>query len=335
MKTAGRHISLFSSLFLVLNSVAACMAPGAASAQAPSSKTVSMRVAYPAGGPADVAARKTQVLLQSSLGQTVIVENVPGASGAIAAANVLNAASDGNTLLVTTGNDLILAPLAMAQVKYKPESYRLLGVLSITDFTLVTNAQHAFSSIDELVEAARKKPQKEITFGSWGYGSAPYLVAADFAASTGARVLDVPYKGAAPVIQALLGNEIDMAFVPLAPNVLELVRQGKIKAIGSASATRSPYLSGLPTLNEGKYLKQFVYSAWAALFAPASVPDPLAIRLNQSLVEVKKSEDFKRFLAESAALPDTPMTLAQADTFYRGEMQKFRAIAKAINLQAQ
>lgn len=335
MKTTGRRISLISSLFLALNSVAACLLPGAALAQTPSQKTVSIRVAYPAGGPADVAARKTQIPLQSLLRQTVIVENLPGASGSIAATNVLNAAPDGNTLLVTTGNDMILAPLAMAQVKYKPESYRLLSVLSTTDFMLVTNAQHSFSSVDELIEFARTKPQKDITFGSWGYGSAPYLVAADFASATGARVLDVPYKGAAPVIQALLGNEIDMAFVPLAPNVLELVRQGKIKAIGNASMTRSPYLTGLPTLNEGKYLKQFVYSAWAAVFAPANAPDAVSSRINQNLVEIKKSEDFKRFLADSAALPDTSMTLAQAETFYRGEMQKFRAIAKAINLQAQ
>lgn len=335
MTSIARRASLIAGLCGSLCSMAGFLAPAVATAQTASTKTVVIRVAYPAGGPADVAARKTQVPLQASLGQTVIIENVPGASGSIAASNVLNAAPDGNTLLVTTGNDLILAPLAMAQVKYKPENYRLAGVLSITDFTLVTNAQHAFSSVDDLIESARRKPQKEMTFGSWGYGSAPYLVAADFAASAGIRVLDVPYKGAAPVIQALLGNEIDMAFVPLAPNVLELVRQGKLKAIGSASSTRSPYLPNMPTLNEGKHLKQFVYSAWAALFIPASVPEPLAVRLNQSLVEVKKSEDYKRFLADSAALPDSPTTLVQAEAFYRGEMQKFRAIAKSVKLQAQ
>lgn len=100
---------------------AAALQPfGAALAQAPSSKPVVLRVAYPAGGPADVAARKIQLPLQAALGQTVIVENLPGAGGSIAAANVLNAPPDGQTLLVTTGNDMILSPLAMSQVKYKP-----------------------------------------------------------------------------------------------------------------------------------------------------------------------------------------------------------------------
>jgi len=322
-------------LIAAVSLAAASVLPSATLAQVPALKPVTLRVAYPAGGPADVAARKTQVRLQAALGQTIIIENISGANGSIGATSVLGAVPDGNTLLVTTGNDLILAPLVMKQVKYRPEDYRLLGVLSATDFTLVTNAQHAFSSVDDLIESARKNPHKEMTVGSWGHGSAPYLVGAAFSAASGVRVLDVPYKGAAPVIQALLGNEIDMAFVPLAPNVLELVRQGKIKAIGAASAKRSPYLAELPTLSEGKYLKQFIYGAWAAMFVPTAVPEAVATRLNQSLSEVKRSDDFKKFLVESAALPDNPMTLAQADSFYQSEMQKFRAIAKAIKLEAQ
>ena len=86
-------------------------------------------------------------------------------------------------------------------------------------------------------------------------------------------VLDVPYKGAAPVIQALLSQEIDMAFVPLAASVLELIRTGKIKAIGVASLKRNPYLPDVPTLSEGKHLKNFAYTAWAGVFVPTAVPE--------------------------------------------------------------
>ncbi|MDM0037394.1 tripartite tricarboxylate transporter substrate binding protein [Variovorax sp. J22G21] len=326
----GRH-------FLTACIVAAATLPPVTivHAQVPSSRPLVIRVAYPAGGPADVAARKIQVPLQAALGKPVIIENLPGAGGSIAANNVLTAAPDGQTLLVTTGNDMILSPLALSQVKYKPEQYRLLATILPTDFTLVTSADHAFSGIDALIERARKSDQKELTIGSWGHGSAPYLVGADFSASTNAHVLDVPYKGAAPVIQALLSREIDMAFVPLAPNVLELIRTGKINAIGVANTKRNPYLPKVPTLSEGKYLKNFVYSAWAAVFVPASVPEPVAASLHKSLAEITGSSDFQSFLKDSAALPVEPMTPVQSAAFYQAEIDKFRRIAKAVKLEPQ
>ena len=315
---------------------AAALQPfGAALAQGNPLKPMVLRVAYPAGGPADVAARKVQVPLQTALGQTVIIENLPGAGGSIAAASVLNAPPDGQTLLVTTGNDMILSPLAMSQVKHKPENYRLLATILPTDFTLVTSAEHSFANVDELIEHSKKAGGKELTVGSWGYGSAPYLVAADFGAATGARLMDVPYKGAAPVIQALLGREIDMAFVPLAPNVQELLRTGKIKAIGVANTRRNPYLPQVPTLNEGKVLKNFVYSAWAAVFIPASAPQATADRLGKALADIVKGEEFQRFLRDSAALPVEPMTLAQSAAFYQQEVDKFRRIAKLVKLEPQ
>jgi len=316
--------------------IAAALQPIAALAQSAASQgPLVLRVAYPPGGPADVAARKIQAPLQSALGQTVIVENVPGASGSIGATNVLNAAPDGHTLLVTTGNDLILAPLAISQVKYKPENYRLLTLIFPADFALVTNAQHSFAGPDDLIEQVRRIPGREFTIGSWGHGSAPYLVGADFSAATGVKLLDVPYKGAAPVIQALLSQEIDMAFVPVAASVLELVRTGKIKAIGVANTKRNPHLPDVPSLSESKYLKNFVYSAWAAVFVPASVPEATAARLNKELSEIVRREEFVRFLQDSAGLPVEPMTLGQAATYYQAELDKFRRIAKAIKLEPQ
>lgn len=304
-----------------------------AQAQA-SGRAAVMRVAYPAGGPADVAARKLQARLGALLNQPVIVENVPGAGGSIGAANVLGAPADGNTLLVTTGNDLILAPLAMSQVKYKPENYRLLASILPTDFTLVTNADHAYKNIDDLLERA-KMSGKELSFGSWGYGSAPYLVNAEFKHVTGIKVLDVPYKGAAPVIQALLSKEIDMAFVPLAPSVIDLIKTGKIKAIGVANLQRNPNLPGVPTLSEGKTVKNFVYSVWAGVFVPRTVPEATAQTLSRHLGEIVSSDEFQKFLQDSAALPVKALTLEQANSFYQAEIVKFKSIATRIDLTPQ
>lgn len=316
--------------------VAGAILSGLAQAQSFPSRTVSMRVAYPAGGPADVAARWVQRQLQVALGQTVIVENLPGAAASIGTTNVLNAAPDGHTLLVTTGNDAILAPLSIVQISYKPESLRLLAVIYPADFVLVTNPSHSFTGLDDFLARARAAWQKELTVGSWGHGSAPYLVAADFSLATGARLLDVPYKGVAPVVQALLSQEIDAAFIPVAANTVEMIRIGRIKAIGVANSQRNPHLPDVPTLGEGKsQLKNFVYSAWAGVFVPTSVPEAVAAKLNKHLAEIVKTDDFQRFLKDSAALPVEPMGLAQAAAYYRSETDKFRRVAQSIKLQPQ
>jgi tripartite-type tricarboxylate transporter receptor subunit TctC len=311
------------------------LASHGAVAQAGANRPLVLKVAYPPGGPADVAARQIQGPLQAATGQTVIVENAAGASGSIGATTVLNAPPDGQTLLVTTGNDLILAPMAISQIRYQPESYRLLTPLFPTDFALVTTTQHAFAGLDDLVEQGRKRRDKPLSVGSWGYGSAPYLVAADFSAATGVPVLDVPYKGAAPVVQALLGQQIDMAFVPLAASVVDLIKTGKVKAIGVASLKRNPHLPDVPTLSEGRHLKNFAYTAWAGVFAPATVSEAVASRLQKDLVQVVGREEFARFLKESAALPVEPMTLDQAAAYYAAELEKFRRIAKAVKLEPQ
>lgn len=307
---------------------------GAVHAQAGGKPTI-LRVAYPAGGPADVAARKLQQGLQSAVGHAVIVENQGGAGGSLGATSVLNAAPDGRTLLVTTGNDLILAPLAISQVKYKPDSYRLLATILPTDFVLVSSSNHSFKSLGDLLEKAKAPGAKELSVGSWGYGSAPYLVAADFSQSTGIQLLDVPYKGAAPVMQALLTREIDLAFVPLAPSVLDFIRQGKIRPVGVANVQRNPYLPEVPTLNETRHLKDFVYSAWAAVFVPAATPDATVRQLSKQLGELVSAPDFQQFLKDSAALPVKPMTLEEAAAFYGTELEKFRRIAKRSGIEPQ
>jgi len=317
--------------------LAACFVAfaGQALAQAFPSKVVMLRVAYPAGGPADVAARKVQPQLQAAFGQPVIIENLPGAGGSIAVKKVLNAPADGHTLLVSTGNDVILAPLTLQAANYKAESLRLVQTIFPTDFALVTNALHSFKNIDELIDYAKKPGQKELSVGTWGHGSAPHLVAEDFQALSGVKMMDVPYKGAAPVVQALLSNEIDVAFVPLAASVVALIEAGKIKPIGIANLKRNPYLPNVPTLNEGNVLKGFAYSAWAGIFVPSTMPAGAVSRISQQVGEIVSSPDFQKFLQESAALPVERMSLEQAATFYRSELDKFTRVAGAIKLQPQ
>lgn len=308
---------------LLVGGSAAIVAPRFVQAQ--SGKATVMRVAYPAGGPADSAARKLVAELGTALGGPTIVENLPGAGGAIGAASVLKAPADGQVLLVTTGNDLILAPLALASARYKPDAFRLVSVLLLSDFVLVANDSVSIKSIEELVATA---PQREFTFGSWGAGSAPSLVSSDFGFASGVRVMDVPYKGAAPVTQALLSREIEFAFVPLSPATVDLIRSGRIKAIGVANSQRNSQLPGVRTLAEsGGKLANFRHSVWAGIFCSGEVPEAVAKQVNEKINTVLRGTEYQRFLVDAGALPLNPGTLPEHADFYRAELQKLQTIA--------
>lgn len=318
----------------VLLGAAAIVTCGIARAQG--GKTTAIRVAYPAGGPADVAARRLVAGLGTALGGPAMVENLPGAGGSIGAASVLRAPANGQTLLVTTGNDLILAPLSLSGAKYKPESFRLLSVLLTTDFLLVASDSVPTRSVEEMVAASRAAPQREFTFGSWGPGSAPSLVGSDFKAASGVRLLDVPYKGAAPVTQALLSREIDFAFVPLSPAMVDLIRTGKVKGIAVANLQRNIHLPNVPTVAEsGGTLSKFQHTVWAGIFCSVEVSEALAKQVNEKFNAVLKTADYERFLTDSASLPMRFGSLAEHADFFRTELQKLQAIARRSGITRQ
>jgi tripartite-type tricarboxylate transporter receptor subunit TctC len=316
---------------LLFGGSAAILAPRLV--QAESGKATVMRVAYPAGGPADVAARKLVAGLGTALGGPAIVENLPGAGGAIGATSVLRAPADGQVLLVTTGNDLILAPLALASAHYKPDAFRLVSVIMPSDFVLAANDAVQIKSVEDLVAAAA---QREFTFGTWGPGSAPSLVSSDFRFASGVRVLDVPYKGAAPVTQALLSREIDFAFVPLSPATVDLIRTGRIKAIGVANSQRNSQLPNVRTLSEsGGKLGNFRHSVWAAIFCSGEVPEAVAKQVNEKVNTVLRGAEYQRFLVDSGALPVNPGSLSEHADFYRAQIQKLQTIAARSGITPQ
>ncbi|MEC4723387.1 tripartite tricarboxylate transporter substrate binding protein [Noviherbaspirillum sp. CPCC 100848] len=303
-------------------------------AHAQGGSVLSLKVAYPAGGPSDTVARHIQASLQGLLGQTVIVENAPGASGSIAAAAVANA-TDANTLLVSTVNDLVGAPLAMKGVKYKPEGYKLVSPVLDAGVALVTNTTHNFTSIDDFIEQARMRNDKPLTIGTWGHGSATHLIGADFSDKSGVRFLYVPYKGAAPVAQALMSGEIDLALAPVSGNLPDLIRTNKVRIIGVGSDRRHPLLLDVPTINEGKYVKNFSHRLWTGVFAPNRVPDAMIDRLNKGINEAMQRDEYQRFIRESGSLSFDPMTPAQAASFYQSEREKIRRVAQSIKLEPQ
>jgi len=336
MPQLPRRTLLLSSGACVLAIATATLGtPAFSQAPAYPAKPILIKVAFPAGGPADASIRAASVVLQRGLGQTLVADSMPGANGSIAAMHVLNAVPDGYTLLGTTGIDFLVAPFTVATAKYQPANFKLLGVVGISDFVLVSSSAHAFKNIDELIDYARKPANKQLSIAHWGTGSAPHLVAADFQARAGIQLLEVPYKGAAPTITDVAGGQVDLTFIPLGGPTLGMIQNGKLRPIGVASAKRNPALPDVPAIGESAKLKDFEYSLWSALLAPPRTPDAVVARWTGAMNEwITSPENLARITTNASRRLD-PMTPAQAAAFLKTEYDKFNRVARSLKLDPQ
>ncbi|MCA0239217.1 MAG: tripartite tricarboxylate transporter substrate binding protein [Proteobacteria bacterium] len=312
----------------------ACGLAAAAAAQAQTDRPISMVVAYPAGGQADVTGRTVLPTLQKSLGQTMIVENVAGAAGSIGAQKVRDAKADGQTLLAGTPIELVQTPMAL-RTKYVSEDFRLVGQIGSTYMMLVTRPTLPVNTLAELVALARKPGDKELSFGTNGRGSIYHLVAERFAQDTGVKMLHVPYKGAAQIFGDLAGGQIDLVFMPLGGPVAGMIQSGKFKPIAYTGPARHPLFPNVPTMNETGLVKDFVFDIWAGVVVPKATPEAQVQRLNVALAEALRQPNVRRDIEAAGAMPSNPMTQAEADRYYTAEIARYRAIGKAINLQPE
>jgi tripartite-type tricarboxylate transporter receptor subunit TctC len=311
------------------------LAAGAAFAQTYPSKPVNLMVPYPAGGPSDAAARIFTVPLGKELGQQVIVENLGGVAGALAAQKVLTAPADGYYLFQGSPNEVILAPLANAAVKLKAEDFRL--VHPVTDAVMVVVARKDLpaSNIDELIALARKSGDKPLTYGSVGIGSLYHLILEDVQRRTGTQLIHAPYKGNAPLLQDIGGGQVDFAVLVYSAGMGAMAEQGRLKVIGQLGAQRSELLKNVPTVSEGKELKDFSFQIWSGFMVPKNTPEDVVQRLHKAIGATLKDPGVRSQLAAQTQLASPPMSLAESARFFENETARYRAIAKSINLQPQ
>lgn len=302
-----------------------------AAAQGYPFRPVILVVPYPPGGPSDFVARQLEPIVSATLGQPMIVENVGGASGAIGVQRVLNAPADGHVILMATPMDLVLPPLSYASVKYKPEDLKLVAQVGATSMALLVRKDLPYRSIDELIGDARRAGAPELKYGSTGPGSYYHVVAERFSRLAGIRMLHVPYKGAGPLLIDLMGGQIDLAFVPLAGNVPGIVQEGKVKALGVTSTAAHPSFPSIPPMAAGA-LKEMDFQIWAAVAVPRDVPADVALKLQEAFHAASGNAQVRRNLEESGSLVPQRQSIQELDQFYRGEIVRFRSLAKTIRL---
>lgn len=324
-------IRLLSLAFLVFTCVSN------ASAQTYPTKPVSLVVPYPAGGVSDVIARIVSPSLSKKLGEAVIVENIGGASGGIAAQKVLNSTADGYLVMQGSPNELILGPLANSAIKFKSEDFRLVQMIGSAQIAFLVRADMPVKDVDSFLAFAKKSAQegKPLSYASVGPGSFYHLLGEQLSKETKIPMTHVPYKGAGPALQDLIGGQIDFFLAPYGKSYDELAKQGRIKLLAMLNAKRLEGVKDYPAITESKGLKGFTYSIWTGYFVKKDTPEPIVQTLNKALGEVLEDPSVKAGLDANSLLIAKPLSLNELNKVYGDGTAQFRAIAKSINLQPQ
>ena len=321
----------------LLTLIAGLVLAGSALAQSFPSKPVTLMVPYPAGGLSDVIARTLNTALAKQLGQPVIVENLGGASGGIAAQKVLNSPAEGYMIFQGSPNELVLAPLSNAAIKYKSEDFRLVQMISINPLAMFARKDLPANNGDELVAYARKTAAsgKPMTYASVGPGSMYHLLGEHMSKLTGIEMTHVPYKGAAPAQQDLMSGAVDIFMTPYGKGPVQLAEDGKLKVVAALSLERQELIKKHPTLNESTALKGFVFETWSGYFVHKDTPEAVVQALHKALSEVANDPAIRGALEAQAMTVPRPQPLTALSKVYADNTSRYRAIAKAMNLQPQ
>jgi tripartite-type tricarboxylate transporter receptor subunit TctC len=321
---------MIRTFLCTLISLIALVAQSAFAADPYPARPIRMIVGYAAGGAADAAARHLATLVSKRLGQNIVVENRPGASGSIAAATVASSPADGYTLLYAT-SDLVLYPLLTGNTTFAPlrDFVPVIGV-SRRPLLLVTTPSLGFKSARDLVAAAKAKPAT-ITFESSGVGSVEHLAGHLFQKLTATELVHVPYKGSAPGILALLGGQVQIGFeVPL--GVLDHVKAGKLVALLTTSGERLASLPSVPTAKEEGLPALDIRAPWGGIFAPAGTPSDRIAKLNAEFVAARTAPETMAhaIFAETISLAGTPDTFG---AFVRADYDRWAALIREAGLR--
>ena len=293
-------------------------------------KPVRLVVPFPPGGPTDIVARPLAQALGTALKQPVIVENRGGAGGSIGADVVAKSAPDGYTLLMgTVGTNAINGALYPSLPHDPVKDFTPIALVASSPVALVVNPASEMKSLAEYVAMARSNPGK-VAFGSAGAGTPGHLTGEMFATAAQVKLQHVPYKGSAPALTDLLGNQIPSMFDPLQTAITH-IRSGKLRALGISGAARSPALPDVPTFAEGG-VAGVESRAWWAVFGPANLPADVAARLRDEIEKISKSPAFRDGLAAIGVQSNTD-GVALAD-FQKREVERWQKAVRDSGAKA-
>lgn len=303
-----------------------------ASAQSWPTRPIRIVVPYPPGGSTDLLARSIQPKLADALGQPVVIDNRAGGNGTIGSDLVARAAPDGHTLLIGTGATHGLTLFLSKSVPYDPiKDFTPLSAAAEVPIVLAVSTTIAARNAKEFVEYSKANPGK-LSFGSSGTGSPHHLAGELLRQVAGADLVHVPYKGAAPAVQDLIGHQVASVFTTLS-TAIPHARSGKIRLLGLVEAKRQPSLPDVPTIGES--VPGYVMPvSWLAFFGPAGLPEPVLKRLNVELVKAVQAPEIRARL-ETAGMPVLGSGADEFAKMLRDDIEAYRRIVSGAGLKPE
>jgi tripartite-type tricarboxylate transporter receptor subunit TctC len=297
------------------------IATGARAADYPT-KPINIIVPFAAGGSNDIVARAIGKGLADAWGQPVLIDNRAGAGGVIGAEAVARAPNDGHTILLVSSTFTINQAIRKRLPYDTLKDFSAVAFVAQSPLLVAAAPKLPASSMKELIELAKTKT---VTYASSGLGSINQIAAELIAGAAGIKLMHVPYRGGAPALNDLIGDHVDL-YVSSLPQVLEIVRSGKAKALAVTSSWRSQSLPDVPTLAEAG-LSGIDVGSWWGIVAPASTPQPVIVALNTEINKLLTSEDMKRFLQGEGAEAKA-MAPVQFGDLIRSETERWIKVAR-------
>jgi tripartite-type tricarboxylate transporter receptor subunit TctC len=317
----------------ILGSLAAALTlfqavPSALAADPYPSRPIKMILPFATGGQSDVVARLIAARMSTGLGQPIVVENVPGAGGMIAAAAVARAPADGYTVFLANASTLTIAPYLQKNSKVDPAAFTPITTSTQFPLVLVVNAKSPFKSLADVVAAGKANPGK-LNYASPGVGTTPHLIGETFRREAGIDITHVPYKGGAPALNDLLGGQVDLYFE--APATLtQQIAAGKLRALAVTGKSRIKALPQVLTVAE-QGMPKLTLESWSALVAPPATPADVVARLRVETEKVLKSSDMTGKL-EEMGFEATTSTPAELTRMIRDEGRTWAQLIKDRNI---
>jgi tripartite-type tricarboxylate transporter receptor subunit TctC len=290
--------------------------------QAWPARPIKLVVPFPPGGLIDNMARLVAPKLALELGQSIVIDNKPGAGGNLGAAEAARAAADGYTLLMASP-PLTISPALYTKLPYKPEQIVPIGLLGRVPNVLVVNPASGIQSVADLTARIQAKPG-QLNYASNGQGTSLHLSAELYKSQAKLFVTHIPYRGAAAGLTAVMADEVSMMFDNL-PSALGLINGGKLKALAVTTPQRSSALPNVPTMEEAG-VKGYQVFAWFGLAAPAGLPAPVQLKIEQALERVANQPEVKAAMQKAGAEP-TWLNGQGMNTFMQADMAQWKKVA--------
>lgn len=313
----------------------AMLVVASATAASQTSGSTSIVVPYSAGGSSDGIARITAPYVAKALGSDVIVENIVGATGAIAIQRMIHAPADGRLVFQGTAGELIIPPLTNDAIKFEPQDVEAVHPITVSNLVLVVRQDLPVNSVEEFIALAKEKSTTEpLTYGTPGVGSLYHLIVEAMSKTAGAQYVHVPYKGAAPMLQDLIGERIDFTVMTFIRSMPGAEKAGQYKILANMSVNKQPELAHLPTISQYPEFKDIDFRTGSTFVVKKGTPLEIKDRLNKAIATAISNPELVAKLEAEGRQASEPMPLKEAADYYDNEIRQYEKVIGLTGFKA-